>query len=242
VPTTQTQTPPPRAEQKKAPVQPAAPKLLPPPELATNEPAKPEAPKLTGPVPYTVTDTGIKELQVDGAVPDGKEPKFAGYTCCNLHASGDWVSDLNYATDTLIPAGSPIKIEDYGRWRVFTELDGKKIRIGLDYGRSNETLAQYARKLTVDKDLRFRMAQFPTDVQNAIRAGKILPGMTKEQLVMAVGFPARHETPSVTAPVWKFWYSSRIQYSVNFDDHGRVKEIQVDPDTRQKLVYNAPGK
>lgn len=219
-----------------------APKLLPPPELATNEPTKPEAPKLTGPVPYTVTDTGIKELQVDGAVPDGKEPKFAGYTCCNLHASGDWVSDLNYATDTLIPAGSPIKIEDYGRWRVFTELDGKKIRIGLDYGRSNETLAQYARKLTVDKDLRFRMAQFPTDVQNAIRAGKILPGMTKEQLVMAVGFPARHETPSVTAPVWKFWYSSRIQYSVNFDDHGRVKEIQVDPDTRQKLVYNAPGK
>ena len=248
--TTQTQTTPQqRADTtpaKKAPMQPApapAPKLLPPPELATNEPAKAEPPKLTGPVPYTVSDRGIKELQVDGTVnPNDKEPRFAGYTCCNLHASGDWVSDLNYATDTLIPAGSPIKVEDYGRWRVFTELDGKKIRIGLDYGRSSETLAQYIRKLTVDKDLRFRMAQFPTNVQDAIRAGKILPGMTKEQLVMAVGFPARHETPSVNAAVWKFWYSSRIQYSVNFDEHGRVKDIQVDPDTRQKLVYNAPAK
>jgi serine/threonine protein kinase len=230
---------------KKQPVQPAtpAPKLLPPPELASNEQAKPEPPKLTGPVPYTVTDTGIKELQSDGAVnPSDKEPKFAGYTCCNLHASGDWVSDLNYATDTLIPAGSPIRVEDYGRWRVFTELDGKKVRIGLDYGRSSETLAQYIRKLTVDKDLRFRMAQFPTSIQDAIRAGKIMPGMTKEQLVMAVGFPARHETPNVSAPVWKFWYSSRIQYSVNFDEHGRVKDIQVDPDTKQKLVYNALGK
>jgi serine/threonine protein kinase len=249
-PTTPTQTPPQqRADTpppKKAAVQPPAPapKLLPPPELATNsEPAKPEPPKLTGPVPYTVTDTGIKELQIDGAVnPSDKEPKFAGYTCCNLHASGDWVSDLNYATDTLIPAGSPIKVEDYGRWRVFTELDGKKIRIGLDYGRSSETLAQYIRKLTVDKDLRFRIFQFPTNIQDAIRAGRIMPGMTKEQLVMAVGFPARHETPNVNAPVWKFWYSSRIPYSVNFDEHGRVKDIQVDPDTKQKLVYNAPAK
>jgi hypothetical protein len=211
--------------------------MLPPPELAE---AKPEARSRppAGPTSNPVTDTGIPALQVEGAVdPKASEPRFAGYTCCNLHYSGDWVSDLNYGSDALIPAGSPIRIVDYGRWRLITEVDGKKIRIGLDYGRSKETLAQFARKLTVDKDLRFRMASFPSPVQDAIRAGKVMPGMSKEQVVMAVGFPARHETPTVDAPSWKFWYTSRIQYTVQFDESGRVKAVDVDPDTRPKVVY-----
>jgi serine/threonine protein kinase len=207
-----------------------APKVEPPPPSAARAPE--------GPPPLAVSDTGITALQVEGTVnPKDKEPLFAGYTCCNLHFSGDWVSDLNYSSDTRIPAGSPIKILDYGRWRLITEVEGKKIRIGLDYGRRQETLAQFARKLTVDKDLRFRVASFPAIVQDAIRAGKVLPGMSKEQVLMAVGFPARHETLSVDAPAWKLWHTSRIPYTLHFDDRGRVKDIEVDPESRAKVVY-----
>jgi hypothetical protein len=238
-----------KADAKKSPpavTQPAAPKFLPPPELAGDLKPEPSAarPRLPdGTPPSQVTDTGITALQVEGTVnPKDSEPVFAGYTCCNLHYSGDWVSDLNYGSDTLIPAGSPIRIADYGRWHLITELDGKKIRIGLDYGRKKETLAQFARKLTIDKDLRFRMASFPSSVQDAIRAGKVMPGMSKEQVVMAVGFPARHETPTVDAPSWRFWYTSRIQYTVQFDESGRVKGVDVDPDTRPKVVYGAAPK
>ena len=250
---------PPRAESTKESAtptlptrkpQPAAPppKFLPPPELARAEPAKPDSSAARGrapdgPAPYQVTDTGITALQIEGAVnPNDKEPLIAGYTCCNLHYSGDWVSDLNYGSDTLIPAGSPIRILEYGRWRLSTELDGKKVRIGLDYGRSKETLAQFARKLTVDKDLRFRLNTFPPVVLDAIRAGKVMPGMSKEQVVMALGFPARHETPTVDAANWKFWYTSRITYTVHFDDRGRVKDVEADPDTRAKIVYSPAGK
>jgi hypothetical protein len=203
-------------------------------------PVGPRAPE--GPPPLAISDTGITALQVEGTInPKDKEPLFAGFTCCNLHVSGDWVSDLNYSNDTLIPAGSPIKIVDYGRWRVFTEIEGKKIRLGLDYGRKAETLAQFARKLTVDKDLRFRLASFPSIVQDAIRAGKIMPGMTKEQVVIAVGFPARHETPSVDAADWKLWHSSRVQYTVHFDERGRVKDVDIDPDSRWKVVFGLPA-
>jgi hypothetical protein len=233
--------PPSRAEKKAAPppvqVVPEPPKVV---EAPKPPPPPPGLRAPEGPVPLPVADTGIPGLQVEGTVnPNDKEPVFAGYTCCNLHFSGDWASDLNYSADTRIPAGTPIKIVDYGRWRLITEVGGKKLRIGLDYGRRQETLAQYARKLTVDKDLRFRLAAFPAIVQDAIRAAKVLPGMSKEQVVMAVGFPARHETPSVDAASWKFWHTSRIPYTVHFDERGRVKDVEIDPESRGLVVFGA---
>jgi hypothetical protein len=211
-------------------------------EPPKTQPATPPAPPVVrapeGPPSLTVSDRGLVDLQVAGVVdPKAKEPLFAAFTCCNLHYSGDWVSDLNYSADTRIPAGSPIRIVDYGRWRLITEVDGKKIRIGLDYGRRQETLAQFARKLTIDKDLRFRMAAFPPIVQDAIRAAKVMPGMTKEQVVIAVGFPARHETPSVDSAEWKMWRTSRIPYTIRFDERGRVKDIDIDPESRSQVVY-----
>jgi hypothetical protein len=209
-------------------------------EAAKAEPPKPpvfRAPE--GPPPYAVSDTGITALQAAGTVNlNEKEPLFSAYTCCNLHYSGDWVSDLNYSSQTRIPAGTPVKVTDYGRYRVITEIGGKQIRLGLDYGRRDETLAQYARKLTVDRDLRFRIGSFPPVVQDAIRAGKLLHGMSKEQVVIAVGFPARHETASVNAPVWKFWHTSRASYLVRFDEQGRVKDIEAEPSIRANVIHD----
>jgi serine/threonine protein kinase len=245
----------PAVEKPKAPPRPSEAEKRPAPQLAEATKPAPEkkavpaepapapaaAPALRapeGPPPLEVTDAGIVALQVPGTVKaDDKEPLFAAFTCCNLHFSGDWVSDLNYASQERIPAGTPIKIVDYGRWRIITEIGGRRIRIGLDYGRRQETLAQYARKLTVDRDLRFRIASFPPLVQDAIAAGKLLPGMSKEQVVMAVGFPARHETPSVADTRWKLWYSSRVPYFVAFDERGRVQEIEIDPAQRANVVY-----
>lgn len=208
-----------------------------PPVAAAAPPRVLRAPD--GPPPLHITDAGIPALQVDGTVKPGeKEPLFSAFTCCNLHFSGDWFTDLNYASDVRVPAGTPIKVKGYGRWRVLVELDGKPMRLGLDYGRSGETLAQFARKLTVDRDPRPRIASFPPIVQDAIRNAKLLPGMTREQVVMAVGFPSRYENKSVNAAEWKMWHSSRGSYTVVFDETGRVKDIVVDDWLRENVVYS----
>ncbi len=242
------------ADKPKTPVRPAEPagkappaqlaetqKPAPEPKAAPAPPAPRPAPQLRapeGPRPLEVTDDGITPLHVASTVkPGDKEPLFSGFTCCNLHYSGDWISDLNYSSSERVAAGTPIKITGYGRWRIHVELGGKKMRIGLDYGRRQETLAQYARKLTVDQDLRFRMGSLPPLVQDAIAAGRLLPGMSREQVVMAVGFPPRHETPSVNDAKWKLWHSSRVPYYVTFDERGRVKEIEIDPALRANVVY-----
>ena len=42
--------------------------------------------------------------------PQNESPWLTGYTCCNLHYDGDWISDANYTDLPFIPAGTPISL------------------------------------------------------------------------------------------------------------------------------------
>lgn len=46
-----------------------------------------------------------------------------GYLCCNMRTDGSWISNINYADGgmRIIPAGTPIKFNGYGRYRVYVE-------------------------------------------------------------------------------------------------------------------------
>jgi hypothetical protein len=166
---------------------------------------------------------------------DDKEPKLEGFTCCNLHYNNDWISDANWGQQAMLPAGLPIKVTDYGRYRIGVEIDGRKFRIGQDYGRQ-EPLAALARKIVVTEDPKPKIAAWPAPVRDAVKAGRIRVGMTKEQVLASVGYPPSHQTPTLESPFWKHWYSNFGNYLVEFDDKGRVKDVKGDATTRA-LVY-----
>ena len=149
----------------------------------------------------------------------------ATYTCCNLHYSGDWISDANYTTLPFIPAGSRIKINDYGWYRASVMIEGRPMRIGQDYGRAQESTEKYVTKLVVNEDPKIRIATFPANVQAAIRAGKVLPGMTREQVIMSLGPPRTDRTASIDATEWTYWTQANDEFVVLWGANGRVKEI-----------------
>ena len=41
-------------------------------------------------------------------------------------------------------------------------------------------------------------------------------GMTREQVIVAVGYPLTSENVSLDAPVWRLWRSSDGEYQLNF--------------------------
>jgi hypothetical protein len=166
---------------------------------------------------------------------DDKEPKLTGFTCCNLHYENDWISDANWSSLPMIPAGQPAKITDYGRYRVYVEIDGKPMRLGLDYGRS-EPLGQFARKFVVAQDPKAKIATWPAGVREAVKLGKITPGMTKEQVIVSLGYPPAHQTPSLDSPQWKFWFTRVGTFIILWDDQGRVREVVADPGTRAAVL------
>jgi hypothetical protein len=166
---------------------------------------------------------------------DDREPKLAGFTCCNLHYEGDWISDANWSSLPMIPAGQPAKITDYGRYRIYVEIDGKSMRLGQDYGRS-EPLGQFARKIIVAQDPKAKIATWPAGVREAVKLSKITLGMTKEQVIVSLGYPAIHQTPSLDYPQWKYWLTRAGSFIVLWDDQGRVREVVADPGTRATVL------
>ena len=144
------------------------------------------------------------------------QDKPEGYTCCNFHYDKDWISDANWGNLPMIPAGARIRVLDYGWNRASVEIDGKPMRIGHDYGRGEESLEKFVAKLVVKADPKAKIDRAPAKVKAAIRESKVVPGMTREQVIMSVGYPPTHRTRSIEDSTWNYWASRAGRYEVHF--------------------------
>ena len=59
-----------------------------------------------------------------------------------------------------------------------------------------------------------------------IQEGKAHIGMTKEGIRIALGYPARHRTPSLEENTWIYWLNRFRTTAVDFDDTGKVITIR----------------
>ncbi|MDP9014885.1 MAG: hypothetical protein M3O41_19925 [Pseudomonadota bacterium] len=160
-----------------------------------------------------------------------------GFACCDLHYSRDWINDGNYAELPMIAAGTPVELLSYGSNRAYVKIDGKPMRLGHDYGRDQETLQAWVGKIVVNDDPRPRISSYAPTVQAAIREGKVMVGMTREQAIVAVGYPLTSENSSLDAPVWRVWRSSHGEYQLNFGPDGRIKSITGDDGVTSLVTY-----
>ena len=148
-----------------------------------------------------------------------------GYTCCNLHYDKDWISDANWRRAAMIPAGAKIKVLEYGSNRATVEIDGKPMRIGVEYGKKEESIQQFMQKIVVKNNPHAKIARYPENIRNAIATGTVVPGMTREQVIISVGYPPMHKTPSLDTPVWNHWASRAGRYEVHWKANGTVDHV-----------------
>jgi hypothetical protein len=168
-------------------------------------------------------------------------PMISGYLCCNMRTYGSSISDINYDEQgtSIVAVGTPARITTYDfRW-FEADLAGKPQRIKNDYSR-NITLADFAKRYVVTEDPKQKMAAFPPAVRDAIVAGKVAPGMTREQVLMAIGYPVAGENPSLDALTWRYWRDSWSEYQVTFDDKGLVKTVTGNPVALSRVLVPTP--
>src|ERR1700685_2746588 len=103
------------------------------------------------------------------------------------------------------------------------KCEAKPRRLGHDYGRDQESLEVWVGKIVVNDDPRPRIATYPPTVQAAIREGKVMVGMTREQAIASIGYPLPSESVSLDAPTWRICRSSHGEYDLNFGADGRIK-------------------
>ena len=164
-------------------------------------------------------------------------PMPQGFTSCNFHYEKDWINDGNYAELPFIPAGTPAKVTNYGRYRAGVDIGGKPMRLGQDYGREQESLEAWVAKMIVPSDPKLKIATYPAEVQEAIRQGRIMKGMTKEQVIISIGYPMTSETRSLRENAWRYWVSSFGPYTVSWNTAGRVQDIEADRAVSTMIVH-----
>jgi hypothetical protein len=171
------------------------------------------------------------------------QPAFPrqGYACCDLHYDKDWINDGNYAELPMIAAGTPIEVLSYGRQRAAVKVDGKPMRLGHDYGRDQESLDAWVNKIVVKDDPRSRIAGYPAAIQEAVRQGKVMIGMSRDQVIVAAGYPLTSENLSLDAPQWRMWRSSHGEYQLNFSRDGHLVSVTGDDSVTRLIVYQ-PGR
>lgn len=159
-----------------------------------------------------------------------------GFACCNLHYDGDWISDSSQSQLPFIAVGTPIKVTKIEGYRAYVEIGGKPMHLGLDYGRTQETTEQWVNKLVVLEDPKLKIAKFAPTTRKAIAAGKLLRGMSKEQVVMAIGYPQTNENPDPNSPSWRYWWSSFGPYYVYWAKD-TVSKIEGHSETVGHMIY-----
>jgi SmpA/OmlA family protein len=175
-------------------------------------------------------------------------------TCCNIHYEGDEINDANYFVGATIPPGTPVQVQSMTGNSITFAADGRTLTLVHSYGTDQESMQQYFGKVLVSDDPKVRLSTFPRSAQQAIHDGRVEKGMTREQVIMSLGYPPTHRTASTTANEWTYWYNRWVTYKVEFDNGGLVSNvvgrpaptqdqpIQPDPKPTPKATRAGKGK
>jgi len=156
------------------------------------------------------------------------------YTKYNIHTQSKdgYKAKASYANFTdpgaghvIIPAGTKIDNIKYG-WRGFTfTYDGgnKKVTFEFQKKRMGMSMEEYVEKITSDKPVKY--TKLSKKDKKGIADGKAYKGMTKKGVMIALGYPAAHRTPSLDSNTWVYWGNRFRTIAVHFNDDGKVVQI-----------------
>jgi SmpA / OmlA family len=189
--------------------------------LSASAGAQSSAPTVAASATQTGPQSGPQAAELD-----------SGYLCCNMRSDGSWISDANYleAGKTTVPLGTPVSVLGFGRYRVNVKINGQPQAIGNDYSRY-VAMDAFAKRYVVKDDPRAQLATMPSKIRTAVESARVTKGMTRDQVLMALGYPIASENPHLDAATWKYWLWTFSPYRVVFDSNGLVSRVSGSEDT-----------
>jgi hypothetical protein len=148
------------------------------------------------------------------------------YTCCNIRYEKPEFNDANYQVGTLVPFGTRVQILEVGKNSVtFQASGGPPLTAVLRYGKDVITRDQFIDRLLVADDPHAKLKKVSAARQKLIAQGGVEKGMPREQVLLSLGYPPAHRTPSLESGEWHYWRNTWHQYVVFFDGN-KVDRVQ----------------
>jgi hypothetical protein len=177
--------------------------------------------------------------------------RFDYYRSINRASDANWVEFRSH-----LKAGTPVKVSSYqarspyanssqiagvtNPYDFLITADKKDVVLKNEFTK-HLSPKDYLGQLVVTTDPRFKIETFSPEVKAAIESGRVMVGMTKEQVTMALGHPLKKENPNLlTSTMWRYYYGSFDEIFVVFDTDGTVRAIEGLPFTLADAVYPPP--
>lgn len=157
------------------------------------------------------------------------------YTNFNIHTqSKDGKSyKASYANYTnpgeghvVIPAGTEILITKKTRKNFTFKCDNPTKKVVYEFHKKRMAMS-------LDEYLEIITSATPVSIdglsktdKKGVADGKAYKGMSKKGVMVALGYPAAHRTPSIDSSSWTYWTNRFGTIVVEFDTKGLVSEVR----------------
>ena len=145
---------------------------------------------------------------------------------------GKTTNSASYANYTDPGAGHKIApvntLVTVGRWRggfTITRQDTGEV-IYFEFRSSNMGMGDEEYLKLITAPTKANLSRLSATDMKGIKEGQALRGMSKEGVRIALGYPARHRTPTLEDNVWTYWRTRWVMRTVTFDDKGKVVAVQ----------------
>lgn len=138
------------------------------------------------------------------------------YSLTNLHADARGrISSVNYSNGTLIPLCTPIQLGAINsRQARFTHAQtGQRFVYTMHRSARTPIDQQMARYFGTACP---NVTAMSAEDQAGIQQGQVYQGMSKQGVIMAVGYPPEHRTPTLEQDTWRYWGARNRTYEVFF--------------------------
>ena len=139
----------------------------------------------------------------------------------------------------ILPAGTPAQITEIDGRRVLFTANNAGFELRQRFGTA-EPFQGYLDRVLTPENPASRLAAQPPAIAALIREGKVAIGMTREQVLLSIGHPPRHATPSLDVPSWRYWYGRFDRFDLDFDEQGKVRSIRTDPNVGMARLWSGP--
>jgi len=129
----------------------------------------------------------------------------------------------NYRKGVLVPINTPVKFLEADEEEIVVEISAKKVKIVNVPAYSGENISHIFSRTFGSKPV--NLDKFTGKERENIAAGTVAPGMSKEAVICALGYPPKHKTPALTGDHWRYWHNRFGTFLVWFNGN-TVSRIQ----------------
>ena len=158
----------------------------------------------------------------DGAVYTKYTIHFISEKGTNKASYANWTE---WTGHDVLPYNTKIEAKSFfNRIWIVEVSTGREIEMEFHSGRMGMSAKEYIDLITSPTPVSYPDL---SDVdRQGIKEGKALVGMSKQGVMIALGYPAKHETPSTDQNRWTYWKGRMAKYAVEFDNNGKVASVQ----------------